>query len=224
MKELIEALGIWGVPTGILITLFVIFVFMQITGEILEWRGKVAPEILKIRKYFKRKREEKKRKAQLLDNVEKLLAEVNQHYDADNITQRNEWMQKVNSTIDWVHERAVHYDNSINQLSRDFGAAADALASNTELTEEIFVQNSRDRIIEFAARAGDYDLIISREEFKRIFKVYERYEAFLEAHSRENGEIETNYAIIEDGYDYRVRHHSFLEDIRSNLKTKKKDD
>ena len=218
MKELIEALGVWGVPTCVLIGLFIIFVFMQITGEIIEWRGKVAPEILKIRKFFKRKREEKKRQKQLLENVERLLSDVNKHYNTDNITQRNHWMSSVNSSINNLEEKVTHYDESIRKLTQDFNLTANAINLNTELTEEIFVQSSRDRIIDFAARAGDYDLIISREEFNRVFKVYQRYEDFLRSHGRENGEIETNYSIIQDGYDYRVRHHCFLEDVRSNLK------
>lgn len=231
MKELIEALGAWGVPACIITIVFVIFIFMQITGEIIEWCGKVSPEILKIRKYFKRKREERKKRdealaiiaqqGELLQNVQALLNSVNEHYSVDNITQRNNWMTEVNDTIQWVHDRAEHYDQSIERLSTEFTQATAALNVNTELTEEIFVQNSRDRIIDFAARAGDYELIISREEFNRIFKVYRRYEDFLEAHNRENGEIETNYEIILDGYDYRVRNHCFLEDVRSKLRAKK---
>ena len=33
---------------------------MQLIGEIIEFKGKTAPEFMKWRKYFKRKREEKK--------------------------------------------------------------------------------------------------------------------------------------------------------------------
>ena len=117
MKELLEALGIWKVPTCVVSIIFIIFIFMQVTGELIEWKGKVAPEILKIRKYFKRKKEERGKKDRLLENVQTLLDEINKHYDNDNITKRNNWMTDVNSTITWVHDRADHYDKSIEKIS-----------------------------------------------------------------------------------------------------------
>ena len=35
------------------------FVIMQIIGELLEFKGKVVPEFIKIRKYFSRKKQER---------------------------------------------------------------------------------------------------------------------------------------------------------------------
>ena len=47
-------------PSVIGIGIIALFLVMQIIGEIIEFKGKTAPEIMKIRKYMKRKRAEKK--------------------------------------------------------------------------------------------------------------------------------------------------------------------
>ena len=49
-----------NMPTKIGIVIITLFVIMQIIGELLEFKGKVVPEFVKIRKYFTRKRHEKK--------------------------------------------------------------------------------------------------------------------------------------------------------------------
>lgn len=82
------------------------------------------------------------------------------------------------------------------------------------MTEEVFVQSSRDRIIDFATKVGDDNAVVSREEFNRIFKVYDKYEKFLEERGLTNGEIDVNFQVVRDGYEVRTKNHSFLEDIR----------
>jgi hypothetical protein len=47
------------VPTTIGAIIIGCFLVMQIIGELIEWKGKIVPEFMKIRKYFKRKRLEK---------------------------------------------------------------------------------------------------------------------------------------------------------------------
>ena len=47
------------VPAQIMVVVIILFIITQIIGEILEFKGKVVPEIVKIRKYFKRKKQEK---------------------------------------------------------------------------------------------------------------------------------------------------------------------
>jgi hypothetical protein len=66
------------------------FVIMQIIGELLEFKGKVVPEFVKIRKYFTRKKNERSEMKNTLEQVRTLLSGVNEHYSADNITKRNE--------------------------------------------------------------------------------------------------------------------------------------
>lgn len=197
------------VPVKIGVVVIGIFCVMQIIGEILEFKGKVVPEFLKVRKFFTRRKKEKEETAQTLKEVKQLLGDVNSHYSEDNITKRNSWMQ-------WVNDRAVVYDESIVGITQSLSDVTRALDANTKLTEEMFVQSSRDRIIDFSYKAADDSIPVSREEFNRIFKVYDKYEKFLEEHDMTNGEIDIVYSIIRESYEKRMKNHSFTEDIRGN--------
>lgn len=197
------------VPVKIGVVVIGIFCVMQIIGEILEFKGKVVPEFLKVRKFFTRRKREKEEIAQTLKEVKQLLGDVNSHYSEDNITKRNSWMQ-------WVNDRAVVYDESIVGITQSLSDVTRVLDANTKLTEEMFVQSSRDRIIDFSYKAADDSIPVSREEFNRIFKVYDKYEKFLEEHDMTNGEIDIVYSIIRESYEKRMKNHSFTEDIRGN--------
>lgn len=204
MLNYIEYLNI---PVKIALVLVVIFFSMQIIGEFLEFKGKVVPEFFKIRKWFTRRKREKAEAAQTLKDVQVLLNDVNSHYSADNIAKRDGWMQLVNN-------RAEVYDESIKQLREALTEVMQALKDNTKLTEEMFIQSSRDRIIDFATKTSNENVMVSREEFDRIFKVYAKYEKYLEEHKMTNGEVDINYQIIKESYEQRLRDHAFTEDIR----------
>lgn len=196
-----------GIPLKIAIVLVAIFFAMQAIGEFLEFKGKVVPEFFKIRKWFTRRKREKAEAAQTLKDVQVLLNDVNGHYSADNIAKRDGWMQ-------WVNNRAEVYDESIKQLREALTEVMQALKDNTKLTEEMFIQSSRDRIIDFATKTSNENVMVSREEFNRIFKVYAKYEKYLEEHKMTNGEVDINYQIIKESYEQRLRDHAFTEDIR----------
>lgn len=204
MLNYIEYLNI---PVKIALVLVVIFFSMQIIGEFLEFKGKVVPEFFKIRKWFTRRKREKAEAAQTLKDVQVLLNNVNSHYSADNIAKRDGWMQ-------WVNNRAEVYDESIKQLREALTEVMQALKDNTKLTEEMFIQSSRDRIIDFATKTSNENVMVSREEFNRIFKLYAKYEKYLEEHKMTNGEVDINYQIIKESYEQRLRDHAFTEDIR----------
>lgn len=204
MLNYIEYLGI---PLQIALILAAIFFVIQVIGEFLEFKGKVVPECLKIRKYFARRKKEKAETAQTLKEVKQLLNEVNGHYSADNIAMRNEWMQGVD-------ERLKAYDDSIVEISKNLSDVTQALKDNTKLTEEMFIQSSRDRIIDFATKTSNENVMVSQEEFNRIFKVYAKYEKFLEEHEMTNGEIDIAYQIIKESYEQHLLNHTFIEDIR----------
>lgn len=184
-----------------------VLLVMQLIGSILDFKGKTVPAIMNIRKHFKKKKQEKIEAAETLKAVKSLLNDVNAHYSVDNIAKRDSWMK-------WVNDRAVTYDAFIKEISDKFVGVAEALKDNTKMTEEMFIQSSRDRIIDFATKVGDKDAMVSREEFNRIFKVYDKYEKFLEEHKLTNGEIDINYQIIKEAYEERLRNHAFIEDIR----------
>ncbi len=187
-------------PAQIAIVVIGVVFVMNLIGEILEFKGKVVPEFMKIRKYFYRKRHEKKETAQTLKEVKQLLGDVNAHYSADNITKRDNWMQ-------WVNNRADVYDTSIVEIKNQ-------LTSVTEVLEELFVQNSRDRIIDFATKVTDGKNLVSREEFNRIFKVHAKYETFLEERKMTNGEVDVAILVIQESYAQHMKEHTFLEDVR----------
>lgn len=194
-------------PTQIAIALVGGILVLNILGEVLELKGKVVPEFMKIRKHIRNKKDEKKETAQTLKEVKKLLNEVNTHYSKDNITKRDSWMQ-------WVNDRAQVYDDSIVAINTNLAEVTNALKDNSRLTEEMFIQSSRDRIIDFATKVTNDSIIVSREEFNRIFKVYNRYESFLEERKLTNGEIDVAIHIIRKSYERHMREHTFLEDIQ----------
>lgn len=196
-----------GIPLKIAIVLVAIFFVMQAIGEFLEFKGKVVPEFFKIRKWLTRRKREKAEATQTLKDVQVLLNDVNGHYSADNIAKRDGWMK-------WVNDRAEVYDESIKQLREALTEVMQALKDNTKLTEEMFIQSSRDRIIDFATKTSNENVMVSREEFNRIFKVYAKYEKYLEEHKITNGEVDINYQIIKESYEQRLRDHAFTEDIR----------
>ena len=198
------------VPVKVGLVIIGCFLVMQIIGEFLEFKGKVVPEFLKVRKCFSRRKQEKNETAQTLREVKQLLSEVNAHYSEDNITKRNSWM-------DWVNERTVVYDNSIVDITKNLADVTQALKDNTKLTEEIFIQSSRDRIIAFSTKVADENALVSMEEFNRIFKVYNDYENYLHDHNLTNGEVEIAHRIIEEAYELRLKTRSFTEYIRGYI-------
>lgn len=194
-----------SVPEKVGLAIVACLLVMNLVGEFLEFKGKVVPEWVKLRKFFTRRKAEKEDATKTLKEVKQLLSDVNAHYSEDNITKRNSWMQ-------WVNNRAEVYDDSIVGITKSLGDVTSALNANTKLTEEMFVQSSRDRIIDFSHRAADHSIPVSREEFNRIFKVYDKYEKFLEDHDMTNGEIDIVYGIIKKSYEHRMENHTFIED------------
>lgn len=194
-------------PAAVAGTIVGILLVANLVGELLELKGKVVPEFMKIRKYFKRKRDEKRENAETLKAVKLLLADVNAHYSADNISKRDAWMN-------WVNSRADVYDNSIIEIKDNLALVTSALQDNSKLTEELFVQSSRDRIIDFGILVADGEKIVSREQFHRIFKVHEDYEKFLKKRGLTNGETDIAMRVINESYATHMREHTFLEDVR----------
>lgn len=204
MVDLIEYIGL---PGTIAVGIIALYVAMQLIGEFVELCGKVVPEFFKIRKFFARKKQEKDDSIKTLKKVEQLLNEVNKHYNDDNIAQRNEWIRNVDN-------RAVSCGSQITEIKNTLSEVTTALNVNTKMTEDMFIENSRDRIIDFAEKAADYNIVLSKEQFRRINRIHDDYENFLKERNRQNGEVDTAYETIQDGYKHRLKNHSFLEDIK----------
>ena len=190
-------------PTKVGVIIILLFVVTQIIGELLELKGKVVPEFVKIRKYFTRKKKEREESSKLLKQVKTLLNDVNEHYSVDNITKRDSWMQ-------WVNGRAQVYDGAIVELM----SLKDALASTNELVLDLYINVNRNRIIDFASKIANDDIPVSREEFNRIFKTHDEYEDILKKHNKTNGEVDIAIRIIEESYANHMKNHTFIEDVR----------
>lgn len=201
------------IPTFIGLVIIGFLCFLQIAGAILEFRGKVVPEIMSIKKYIQRKKQEKKVLSELpelfnefrqvpdtLKHVQELLNNVEQHYSADNITKRDGWIHSVNDKLD-------SYDRLVQELGKK-------LDKNNADTLALLIDNKRSTIINFASFVADEKNSVTREQFNRIFKIYEEYEDIIEQNGLTNGEVDIAYRIITEAYENHMRNHSFLEDIR----------
>lgn len=200
---MISYLEYLNAPAKVGCVIIVCFVVMQAIGELLEFKGKVVPEFLKIRKFFSRRKAEKEEVRLMLQRVEQKLTDVNAHYSADNITRRDNWMKQVNQ-----------YGDSIIAINKTLAEVTAELKDNTRLTEEMFVQSSRDRIINFATRLAAESAVVSREEFNRIFKVYQDYESYITEHGLTNGEVDVSIRLIRESYEAHMKNHTFIEDVR----------
>lgn len=206
MSKLIDSMGAWGVPTLVISIVIGLFIVMQVTGEIVEWCGKTAPVWLKLRKLMTRRKQRIQKLEATLEEATTVLKEINQHYNPEAIRRRNDWMQAVNNDLSWMHERAIKYDDSIDKI-------VEKLQDNTQMTETMFVEDSRDRIINFANAVANTKCIVSHEQFRRIYRVYDEYEEFLSTHNRTNGEVDRSKQTIDKAYAYRQENHCFAEDL-----------
>lgn len=201
MISLVEFLGIPGTIATCIIAGYLI---MQLIGELLEFKGKAVPEFMKIRKFFKRKKEEKQEiKIALEDSkntlveVKTLLDDVNSHYNNDNIEKRDNWMK-------WVNDETNNQNNSIKNISKKIDNI------DTVLTD-LYLESKRNIILNFAARVNNQQYEFTREHFTKIFKVYKEYEEYIEAHDLKNGEVDIAFGIIEKAYEYRLKNNLFID-------------
>ena len=200
-----KAIATLGIPGSIAVAILIVFALLQLVGELIEMFGKVAPAFLKVRKVLKARRDRNRETEETLKEIKEALKLIQPHCDESHIEERNEWMS-------WVNGRAQVYDNTIIEYADRMDRLTDALNSNTRMTEQMFAESSRDRIIDFASKVSNPVCYVSREEFHRIFKVYDKYEQFLAAHNMTNGEVELNYQIIQDNYRERTNSHNFIDD------------
>lgn len=207
MNLIEDAIATLGIPGSIAVVLVMIFAVLQLIGEFIEAFGKVAPTFLKVRKIFIRRKQLLEEQTKTLKEVQELLQEVNKHYAPDNIAKRDDWMT-------WVNSRAEIYDQTIVDYRAAIEKITNSLDNNTKMTEQMFIESSRDRIIDFASKVLNPVSLVSREEFNRIFKIYQKYEEFLEEHNMSNGEVELNYSVIKEAYLDHLEGHKFVEDMR----------
>ena len=192
-----------NLPAKAGIAIIALYAMLQLLGEILEIKGKTVPEIMKVRKYFARKKQERETLAETretLTAVRKKLEEIDAHYSSDNITQRNAWITGVNKSLETLDSWRADMEKKLDD--------------NNAITLDILVENLRGSVIGFASYVIDEKNMVTHEQFNRIFKIYAKYEAVLKANKMTNGEADTAMRIIREAYDDHLRNHTFLEDLR----------
>lgn len=192
-----------NIPTKVAIAVIALFFIMQLVGEFLEFKGKVVPEFVKIRKIFARRKKERlmmQKMEKTLDQVQLTLDDLNRHYSTDNIHMRDEWIKRVNTKLE-------QYDISMAELDRKPD-------KNNSDTLSILIDNKRNAIISFASLVIDENKPVTREQFNRIFKLYQEYEAIIQSNGMKNGEVDIAIRIIREAYENHMRSHTFIEDVR----------
>lgn len=191
-----------NVPLGAVIFIIVLFIIIQIIGELLEFKGKIVPEFMKIRKRFERKKQERELIAKVskqLDDNSALFKEMLSHYNTDNISKRDIWMRDVDEDRNHIH------------------TLEEILLKVQQEVVKLRIESMRSEIIAFASRVSNGDYIATREEFNRIFRLYDEYERVLAENGLENGEIDINFHIIKKSYERNLLNHTFLEDMQDTL-------
>lgn len=192
-----------NMPAKVTIMIVSLFLMMQLVGEFLEFKGKVVPEFIKVRKIFARRKHERQtiqEVSTVLADVKRSLDEINMHYSADNIRMRDEWIRNVNQKLE-------QNDIQTKEL-------CEKLDKNNQDTLSLLIDSKRNTIINFASTVVDEKNSVTREQFNRIFKLYEEYESIIAANGLTNGEVDVAYRIIRESYETHMRNHSFIEDIR----------
>lgn len=208
-------------PSDVIIGFLIIFFLsLQVIGELLEFMGKTVPEVLKIRKFFARKKKEREDMKKLVElvpqlqdmsttlaDVKALLESVETHYSTDNIAKRNGWIEQVDRRLDSAEKAQAESDKDIKGITR-------MLARNNEDTLSLLVDSKRNVIIDFARLVIDEDKPVTREQFHRVFKIHTEYEEIIERNNMTNGEVDIAIRIIKESYENHLRNHSFIEDVR----------
>lgn len=192
-----------NVPSQIAIALIAVLFVLQLIGEFLNFKGKAVPEIMSIRKYFARKKSERKVIRELPDTIQDLKNIVNnidKHYNADNISMRDKWVDSVNNKLMLEDKLVRELDKKLDEANKDIVS--------------ILVDNKRDTIIDFASKVSNSSVLVTKEQFNRVFKLYKEYEDLISKNGLTNGEVDIAYRIIVESYEEHLSNHTFIEDTR----------
>lgn len=192
-----------NVPSQIAIALIAVLFVLQLIGEFLNFKGKAVPEIMSIRKYFARKKSERKVIRELpntIQDLKNIVNNIDKHYNADNISMRDKWIDSVNNKLMMEDKLVRDLDKKLDEANKDIVS--------------ILVDNKRDTIIDFASRVSDSSVLVTKEQFNRVFKLYKEYEDLISKNGLTNGEVDIAYRIIVESYEEHLSNHTFIEDTR----------
>lgn len=192
-----------NVPSQIAIALIAVLFVLQLIGEFLNFKGKAVPEIMSIRKYFAKKKSERKVIRELpntIQDLKNIVNNIDKHYNADNISMRDKWIDSVNNKFMMEDKLIRDLDKKLDEANKDIVS--------------ILVDNKRDTIIDFASRVSNSSVLVTKEQFDRVFKLYKEYEDLISKNGLTNGEVDIAYRIIVESYEEHLSNHTFIEDTR----------
>lgn len=196
MGDIIKGIEFLGIPATIAIALVGLFLIIQIIGELCELKGKIVPEFFKIRKYFKRKRQEKEETKQMIQECKQALLEFNSHYNKDNITKRNTWMHEVDDNVK-SNDQLIHtLDSKIDKILE----TNENLTTQLEQVKSNVLENEADRLRSELFDCGNRcrrHIRLHPEEMDHIRDVYRKYSEVL----HQNGPGQREFNFIADYYD-----------------------
>lgn len=193
MVELFEKMGVPG--TVISVIAFVLLV----AGAIKEFTNsfstfkKVFNWIKGIKKRIKEKKEAREKMQQSLLEAQKIIKDFSVHYSEDNISQRDNW-------INWVNSQAENYNKTLESIDNTLSSFKEKLDKTTILAEETSLNQKRLSVLEFAARVNNPRYDYSKEYFLKMKKIIEEYETYIEENNISNGEIDQAIKVIEKAY------------------------
>lgn len=196
MGDIIKAIEFLGIPATIAIALVGLFLILQIIGELCELKGKIVPECLKVRKYFKRKKQEKEDTKQMIQDCKQALLEFNSHYSPANIAKRNNWMHEVDDSVKSNDELIQKLDGKMDKLLE----TNEALTTQLEQVKSNVLENEADRLRSELFDCGNRcrrRIRLHPEEMDHIRDVYRKYSEVL----HKNGPGEKEFNFISDYYN-----------------------
>lgn len=192
MGWLIDAIEYLGIPGSIAIALVVLFLIIQIIGELAELCGKVVPEFLKIRKYFQRKKKEKEEMQNTIKECKQIISEFNAHYGDDNISKRDKWMHGVDKSVQEIQKLDGKMDKLLN--------ANEDLREQLEQVKSNVLENEADRLRSELFDCGNRcrrKIRLHPEEMEHMRVVFNKYSNVL----HQNGTGEAEFRFITDYYN-----------------------
>ena len=198
MGDLLKGIEYLGIPATIAIALVGLFLVCQIIGEISETFGKVVPECLKVRKYFSRKKKEKEENKKMIKECKELLSEFNSHYDKDNITKRNDWMNGINKSVENNDQFIQKLDSKIDKILEN----NENLQTQLDQVKSNVLENEADRLRSELFDCGNRcrrHIRLHPEEMEHIRVVFNKYSNVL----HQNGPGEAEFNFITDYYNHQ---------------------
>lgn len=221
-------------PARVVAVLMIVFGVIQGIGEILEFKGKIVPEFMKLRKRFARKRKEKEALGKLPDFLDKyestlsdivsslgevkdLYKDIQGHYSKNNIAKRDGWMKEVNEHIVSSEKQKAEQARVIQEQADVMKDLADKLDKNSADTLRILIDNKRNYLLDFTTKAVDMSCPLTKEQYQRFFTVHGEYEQLIEDNHLVNGQVVVAYDIVTRSFEERMKKHAFIEDGGYNL-------